>query len=221
MRNPCILIVDDEKNIQLLIRRTLETEEYDIEVADTGKEALDKIRANRFDVVILDLRLPDMDGLQVLKEMSFSAGSSDVIMITAHGSIDVAVEAMKHGCVDFIQKPFDAAELRNIVNQLLERKNLSYKQNLRFESLLELAKLETRDRHYAKAREHVQEALRLNPENSEAYNFLGVLFEVVDDLPKAINAYQTSLRLDPENTNAKANLTRIRSLNSASGLVFS
>ncbi len=221
MEKPLILIVDDEKNIQLMIRRTLETEEYDIELTNSGKEALDKLQEHEFTVMILDLRLPDMDGIQVLKEMNSPSGNPDVIMITAHGSIDVAVEAMKLGCLDFIQKPFDAADLRKIVNQLLERKNLSYQQNLRFESLIEVAKLETRERHYAKARELIREALGLNPDNSEAYNFLGVLYEIGDDLPKAINAYQTSLRLNPENANAKANLNRITTLNSGSGMIFS
>jgi len=221
MEKPLILIVDDEKNIQLMIRRTLETEEYDIELANSGKEALDKLQEHEFTVMILDLRLPDMDGIQVLKEMNSPSGNPDVIMITAHGSIDIAVEAMKLGCLDFIQKPFDAADLRKIVNQLLERKNLSYQQNLRFESLIEVAKLETRERHYAKARELIREALGLNPDNSEAYNFLGVLYEIGDDLPKAINAYQTSLRLNPENANAKANLNRITTLNSGSGMIFS
>jgi len=221
MEKPLILIVDDEKNIQLMIRRTLETEEYDIELTNSGKEALDKLQEHEFTVMILDLRLPDMDGIQVLKEMNSPSGNPDVIMITAHGSIDIAVEAMKLGCLDFIQKPFDAADLRKIVNQLLERKNLSYQQNLRFESLIEVAKLETRERHYAKARELIREALGLNPDNSEAYNFLGVLYEIGDDLPKAINAYQTSLRLNPENANAKANLNRITTLNSGSGMIFS
>ncbi|MDZ4120912.1 MAG: response regulator [Candidatus Cloacimonadaceae bacterium] len=221
MKKPIILIVDDEKNVQLMIQRTLESEEYGIELAATGKEALEKIKDISYDVVILDLRLPDMDGTEVLKELGDRSQAPDVIMITAHGNIDVAVEAMKLGCVDFIQKPFDVADLRKAVNLLLERKNLSYQQNLRFESLIEVAKLETRERHYAKAREHVLEALELNPDNSEAYNFLGVLFEISDDLAKAISAYQTSLRLEPKNVNAKANLERITSLQSGSGLIFS
>ncbi|HNQ43033.1 MAG TPA: response regulator [Candidatus Cloacimonadota bacterium] len=221
MKKPNILIVDDEKNVQLMIQRTLETEEYTIQLASSGKEALEKIVNIPFDVVILDFRLPDMNGLDVLRELGGSSRSTDMIMITAYGNIDVAVEAMKLGCVDFIQKPIDTADLRKVVNQLLERKNISYQQNLHFESLIEIAKLETKDRHYSKARELVLESLELNPDNSEAYNFLGVLYEIGEDLGKAISAYRTSLKLDPQNVNAKTNLERIIALKSGSGLIFS
>lgn len=220
MTKPRILIVDDERNIQFLLAKALEIEEYTVNTVSTGKEALLKISGEHYDLIILDLRLPDIDGLEVLKEMDAVGNKLDVIMITAHGNIDVAVEAMKNGCVDFIQKPFDIDKFRELVDSILSRKNLAFQQTLKFESLIEVAKLETKERKYSKAIKLVQEALELDPRNSQAYNFLGVLYEILGDFQKAINAYQLSLRLDPHSENARANLERVRNLSPETGMIF-
>lgn len=208
MRTAKILIVDDEKNILRTIAKTLA--DYEVKSLGTGSEALDTMKNEDFDVVILDLRLPDLDGLEVLRQLDRVGKKHQVIMITAHGTIDFAVEAMKLGCVDFIQKPFDIGLLRSTVDDILARENLSEQQNLKFDSLLQMAKYQTQQRHFQTAMETVKQAIALRPDDALAYNYLGALCEVMGRIPEAISAYQTSSMLDPANEAAKNNLLRIR-----------
>lgn len=211
-----ILIVDDEKNILLTLRKALEMFEYEIDEADTGSVACEKIAAKQYDCILLDMRLPDTDGLEILRKLA----PQNVIMITAHGTIDNAVEAMKLGCVDFIRKPFDLQTVRDAVRTVLKRKEIAFEQVLEYESLIEAAKLEVSQRHYSRAMELVDKALENKPESAEAFNFMGVLHEILGDLPLATKAYQTAQKLDPAYKPASENLSRIRDLDSKSGIIL-
>lgn len=214
MNKPSILIVDDEQSIVTTLHKALEVFEYEIDEAMNGTTACEKISAKAYDCILLDLRLPDMDGMEILRHCK----PQNVIMITAHGTVDNAVEAMKLGCVDYIQKPFDLERIRATVQQVLDRKNLSYEHGMMYESLIQLAKLDIQNRHYRKAIETVNKALEVKPESAEAYNTLGVLYEILDDLPKALSSYQTALKLDPNIASAKDNLARLRGLEVNKGL---
>lgn len=211
-----ILIVDDEKNIQLTLRKALEMFEYEIDDADNGSTACEKIAAKQYDCILLDMRLPDIDGLEILRRLA----PQNVIMITAHGTVDNAVEAMKLGCVDFIRKPFDLQTVRDAVRTVLKRKEIAYEQVLEYESLIEAAKLEVSLKHYSRAMEIVNKALESKPESAEAFNFIGVLHEILDDLPRAIKAYHTAQKLDPEYRPASDNLSRLRDPDSKSGIIL-
>lgn len=205
-----ILIVDDEKNILLSIERALSIYNYNIDLAVCGKDALNAIRHGDYDVIILDLRLPDMDGMEILRSLDSQEIRKKVIMITAHGSIDCAVEAMKLGCVDFIPKPFELDTIRKAVENLLSRGQLSEKQSLEFDTLFQQAKLQTQQKQYSKAMLTLKEALTIKPDNAAAYNYMGALFEILGKIQEAITAYQTSVMLDPNCESAKQNLERIR-----------
>lgn len=209
-----ILIVDDDRNILLTLRKALESLEYEISEADSGTAAGDLLSSNTFDCILLDLRLPDIDGMEILRRYN----PKNVIMITAHGTIENAVEAMKLGCVDYLRKPFDLDVVRDLVRQVLERKNLSFEQGIKFETLLQVAKLDVQDRHFRVAIDKVKQALEIRPDSSEAYNILGVLHEVLGELPLAVKAYQTALELDRNNDSARENLERMRSLDDSAGL---
>lgn len=209
-----ILIVDDDKNILITLRKALEMYEYDISVADSGKAACRLIESKEFDCILLDLRLPDIDGMEIIRRYTLK----NVIMITAHGTLENAVEAMKLGCVDYLRKPFDLEVVREQVRQLLERRSLSYEQGIHYESLMQVAKLYVQDHHYSKAIEKVKEALEVKPDSSDAYNTLGVLYEVLGEMSMALKAYQTSISIDPNNDLAADNLKRIRGLDDSLGL---
>jgi DNA-binding NtrC family response regulator len=209
-----ILIVDDDRNILLTLRKALEPLEYDIEEADNGNRAAELLAANAYDCVLLDLRLPDLDGMELLRQFN----PQNVIMITAHGTIQNAVEAMKLGCVDFLAKPFDLETVRSTIQKVLERKHISFEQNIQYESIIQLAKLDVQNRHYRNAIEKVRHALELKPDSSDAYNILGVLHEVLGELAPALSAYQTALKLDPNNDSARENLTRMRDADGSGGL---
>jgi len=111
-----VLVIDDESNIRTMIRLTLEHSGHNVETAADGQEGLDKFGEGAgFDVVLLDQRMPDLEGITVLKQMLFHNPAARIIMITAFGTVDLAVEAMKSGATDFLRKPFTAETLRGAV----------------------------------------------------------------------------------------------------------
>lgn len=115
-----ILIIDDEKNIRMMVQLALEQVGHTVELAADGPEGLGKFGdAANVDLVLLDQRMPGMEGLDVLREIRKQSLSSKVIMITAFGTIDLAVDAMKAGATDFLRKPFTAETLRNAVQSAL------------------------------------------------------------------------------------------------------
>lgn len=114
-----ILVVDDEKNIRLMLTQALAADDTQIDTAVNGEEALGKFEQVAYDLVLLDLRLPGMDGMDVLREMQNRYPKLPVILLTAHGTVENAVEAMKSGAVNYLQKPFSPRELREAVENAL------------------------------------------------------------------------------------------------------
>jgi CheY-like chemotaxis protein len=119
-----ILLVDDEKNIRLTLSQSLESLGLPIQTAVNGEEALQKLQETEFGLLLLDLKMPGMDGMEVLHRVRERWPTIPVIIITAHGTIGSAVDAMKLGAVDFIQKPFSPREIRELVTQVLLREGL-------------------------------------------------------------------------------------------------
>jgi len=112
-----ILIVDDDKNVRSFLERFLKQKGYlDIHTAAGGKEALNIIRGEKIKLVLLDIKLPDKDGVEVLREMKGISKDINVIMITAFPDEDIAKKAMGDGACDYIVKPFDLAYLESSVH---------------------------------------------------------------------------------------------------------
>jgi len=116
-----VLVVDDEKNIRLTIAQSLENMTVEVDTAVNGEEALQKIQQDDYRLILLDLKLPGMEGIEVLRKLRGFNKDLKVLIITAHGTIENAVEAMKLGAVDFIQKPFTPDEVRGFVAKALAR----------------------------------------------------------------------------------------------------
>lgn len=114
-----ILIADDEKNMRWAIKKALEGEAFDIYEASNGKEALDLFKEVDPHLVIMDLRMPEMDGITTLTKMKEVKEATPIIMITAHGTMESAVEAMKLGALDYISKPFDIEELMITIDKAI------------------------------------------------------------------------------------------------------
>src|SRR5262245_20415153 len=106
-----ILIVDDEKNIRTSLGRFFDLHGNQVTSAEHGAEAIEQVRKSSFDCVVLDLKLPDMDGIQVLEKIREVDSYVPVILLTAHGSTSRAVEAIKKGAFDFFEKPSDEEKL--------------------------------------------------------------------------------------------------------------
>lgn len=124
MQNPRVLVVDDEEIVCESVKRILEEEGYEVEVALSGFEAFDKIAVNPYDIVITDLKMPGMDGMEVLRRLRREYPNTIVIMITGFSTVETAVEAMKLGAFDYIPKPFTPDEVSVVVKKAVEQKNL-------------------------------------------------------------------------------------------------
>ena len=112
---PQILVVDDEANMRKILGAMLAQAGYDVMAAGDGVEALEVLAAHHIDVVVTDLRMPRLDGMGLLQKLRLASPTLPVIIITAHGTIEAAVQALKHGAFDFITKPFETIELRQVV----------------------------------------------------------------------------------------------------------
>ncbi len=119
-----ILVVDDEENFRHMLSVILIKEGYEVETASNGDEALQKVSASPFDQVLCDIRMPRMDGLEFLREMRKAGAEVITIMMSAYGTVDIAIEAMKLGAYDYISKPFKPDEIILTLRKAEEREQL-------------------------------------------------------------------------------------------------
>jgi DNA-binding NtrC family response regulator len=119
-----ILIIDDEKTIRYTLREILEYEKYEVDEAKDGEEGLEKVLNNNYDLVLCDIKMPKMDGMEVLEKAMQAGVEAQFIMVSAHGTIETAVEATKKGAYDFIQKPPDLNRLLVTLRNALDKSNL-------------------------------------------------------------------------------------------------
>ncbi len=124
MAVPSILVVDDEGSIRRTLREILEYEGFAVEEAENGQEALEKLKASPYDLVLLDVKMPGIDGMEVLHAISEKMPDQPVVMISGHGTIETAVEATKLGAFDFIEKPPDLNRLLLTIRNALDRGQL-------------------------------------------------------------------------------------------------
>lgn len=118
-----ILVVDDEEGARELFYTILTDEGYSITLANNGEEALGIFKNDGFDLVITDIKMPVMDGLQLLQEIRKLGSKTDVIMVTAYGEVESYLKAMSLGAAEYINKPIRVKELKRIVHKVLtERK---------------------------------------------------------------------------------------------------
>jgi DNA-binding NtrC family response regulator len=122
--NVRILVVDDEMIVCESCKRILEEEGYEVETALSGKEAFEKMKANPFDIVLTDLKMPGIDGMEVLRTFRKEYPDSIIIMITGFSTVETAVEAIKLGAFDYIPKPFTPDEVSIVVKKAIEKKSL-------------------------------------------------------------------------------------------------
>ena len=135
-----ILVADDEQSMREFLDIMLKKEEYKVSLASNGEEVVKLIDNDLFDLVLLDIRMPKLDGISALKKIKAIAPETIVIMITAYASADTAIKAMKEGAYDYITKPFKIEEIKLIIKNALEKKNLQ-KENI-------LLKRVVRDRYH-------------------------------------------------------------------------
>ncbi len=121
---PKILVIDDERAIRNTLKDILEYEKYDVELAENANKALEIVKGNEFDVILCDIKMPDMDGIELLPKLIETHPDTSVVMISGHGNIDTAVDAIKKGAFDFIEKPLDLNRLLITIRNAMDKSNL-------------------------------------------------------------------------------------------------
>ncbi len=133
-----ILVIDDEKVVGDSLRRTLHGEGYEIDTAESGQEGLRKARRESFDLIIVDLKMPDIDGLDVIKRIKEEQPDVMMVMITGYSTVDSATEALKTGAFDYLPKPFTPDEISGVVQKALIAKQRLIKEKQEQEALRSL-----------------------------------------------------------------------------------
>lgn len=119
-----VLVVDDEENIRLMLKRVLSQEKYEVEEAENGLAAIQKISQEKFNALLLDLKMPKMSGLQVINRIKELEINIPIIMMSAYGTIPEAVNAMKLGAFDYLVKPFDLDELKITLKRIIQQNTI-------------------------------------------------------------------------------------------------
>jgi DNA-binding NtrC family response regulator len=119
-----ILVIDDERAIRNTLKEILEYEKYQVELAENATKALEIIKNNEFDIVLCDIKMPDTDGIELLPQLLAIHPDTPVVMISGHGNIDTAVESIKKGAYDFIEKPLDLNRLLITIRNAVDRSTL-------------------------------------------------------------------------------------------------
>jgi DNA-binding response OmpR family regulator len=186
-----ILVVDDERNIRNNLRSLLEAEGYKVDVAGNGDEGLQHVKEGRYDIVFVDIQMPKMDGLELLRYLQGIRRKLPVVMLTAYGSAKSAVEAMKLGAVDFLEKPFDPKAIKLLCQEILERQKIGMSGTI--EELLHLAELARARKAYTEARVYLKIAIQRDVTRPEPHYQLGELAEGDGHISHAVHYYYMAL----------------------------
>ena len=119
-----ILVIDDERAIRNTLKEVLEYEKHEVDLAEDGHAGLELLKDKTYDIILCDIKMPGMDGMEVLEQVKSSLIDAQFIMITGHGSVDTAVEAIKKGAYDFIEKPLDLNRLLITIRNAMDKTNL-------------------------------------------------------------------------------------------------
>lgn len=119
-----ILVIDDERSIRNTLKDILEYEKYEVDLAEDGNKGIEKIRSAEYDMVLCDIKMPGLDGIEVLERLVVLAPDTPVVMISGHGNIDTAVDSIKKGAFDYIEKPLDLNRLLITIRNAMDKSTL-------------------------------------------------------------------------------------------------
>jgi DNA-binding response OmpR family regulator len=218
MRPASILITDDERNIRLMLRTALESEGYTVRDAVNGMEALVSIENDSPDLLLLDLNMPLVDGIEVLERLNqLDSAKPRVIVLTAYGSIEAAVKAVRLGAADFLEKPISPDELRQAVRGVLDEPKPSPSKITKvpgtYERVLDQIRTAMRLAEYDDAETLLSKAAEQRDQHvAEYYNLLGILYEAQRSVRLARRCYGKAIKADPHYEPAQMNMRRLYEL---------
>ena len=203
-----ILIVDDEKNIRIALKQCFKGENYKVEMANDGEEAIEKLRNDKYDLILMDYQMPNKNGLEVLEDIRKNNIETRVIIMTAYGTVDIAVDSMKLGAVDFISKPFTIAKVKDVVRESLKKDAIIIMGEKDIGGSLNEARDAIRHGSLEEATQHLRDVLISDASNPATQNLLGVIEEKKNNGNLAQKYYRAALSLDATYAPADNNLRR-------------
>jgi DNA-binding NtrC family response regulator len=200
-----IMIVEDEPNVRLVFRTALAGDEYTLSTAPDGETALRWLREDPGDLVLLDLRMPGMDGMEVLRRLRAEGIGVPVVIVSAHDEVPNVVQAMRLGAIDFLPKPTTPQALRRVVAEVLSRRTAltppvrsSRGSPPAAGDELTRAKAALNRRAFGEAEESLRRAVGRDPGCAEAHYLLGALHELKGEPNAAHAAYLSASQADAE-----------------------
>jgi DNA-binding response OmpR family regulator len=223
MKSGHILIVDDETNIRLMLRTALRTEGYEVTEASNGREALEAVAVRKPDVMILDLSMPEIDGMAVLTALRPMRPSQrpKVIVLTAYGSIPTAVHATRLGALDFLEKPVSPDEVREAVAAAVaEHSETPGALDVReedplaggYDAVLNRVRRALRGSRFDDAESLMMKAADLGQKDAAYFNLLGVLYEAQRKWRLAKKFYGKAMSCNKRYEAAQRNMRRMYEL---------
>lgn len=204
-----ILVVDDEPNVRLMFHTALESPNREIALAADGESALERLGGASYDLVLLDLHMPFLDGMAVLRRLRAAGSDVPVMIMTAHDSTPDSAAAAALGVIDFLAKPLTPARLREAVDEVLARNeptrpaawveapgSVPVTPVARFAFHLNRAKRALNHRCPDEAEMFLREAVEIDPKSAEAHNLLGVVLECRNEHDDACREFRTALEAD-------------------------
>jgi len=192
-----ILIIDDAKNIRMMLSKCLSGEGFTVDTAKNGFEGIELFKKNNHPIVILDIRLPNLSGTEVLKELKHIKSDVTVIIITAFPTVKNAIDCIKLGAVDYLRKPFTPDKIKNLINTIISRKNIDLENADSYESLIQYSKKCIIEGDLDKAIECLKKSFSLNIEDAGPFILLGSIFELKGEPNNAKKYYKIALQLEP------------------------
>ncbi len=203
-----ILIVDDEKNIRIALKQCFKGENYKVEMANDGEEAIEKLRSDKYDLILMDYQMPNKNGLEVLEDIRKNNIETRVIIMTAYGTVDIAVDSMKLGAVDFLSKPFTIAKVKDVVRESIKKDAIIIMGEKDMGGSLNEARDAIRHGSLEEATQHLRDVLISDASNPATQNLLGVIEEKKNNGNLAQKYYRAALSLDATYAPADNNLRR-------------
>jgi DNA-binding NtrC family response regulator len=203
-----ILVVDDERNIRNNLTMVLEAAGYKVDSSGDGEDALTKSKERHYDIALVDIQMPKMRGLELLRYLRTLRPNLAVVILTAYGTVGSAVEAMKLGAVDFLEKPFDPKVLLLLCEEIIQRQKMS--KSVSIDDLLHLAELARERKAYVEARVYLKTVMMREVTRPEPYYWLGYISELEGDTRRAMQYYSLALDASADYQPADEALKRLK-----------
>jgi DNA-binding response OmpR family regulator len=207
-----VMIVEDEPNVRLVFRAALNSNAYLLSIAEDGETGLRYQAQSPADLILLDLNMPGLGGMEVLRRLRESGDNVPVVIVSAHDSVPNVVQAMRLGAIDFLSKPPTPESLRKVVAEVLARRDLPpatvETPPSKPDDLMVQAKQALNQRDFALAETLLGSARKRPPLAAEAHYLLGILHELRDEKDAAYRSYRASFQADPKFEPARMHLMK-------------